>query len=177
MAKVDIGVDEFASAALPALRGTGLLLVSASDRLGPNVMTIGWGLVGNLWGLPVFVVFVRPSRYTHRILEEAGDFTVNVPARGMEDAVSKCGTVSGRRTDKFKETGLEPAPSRRVRSPIVRQCIAHLECSVVYRSSIDESRVPEAVKPSAYPKGDYHDVYFGEVLEAYADEDYRERLP
>lgn len=177
LGKKDISVDEFASAALPVLRRPGLLLVSTSDRFGPNVMTIGWGLIGNLWGLPTFVVFVRPSRYTHQVLEDAEDFTVNVPAKGMEDVVSTCGSISGSRVDKFKETKLDPINSRRVRSPILKQCIAHLECSIIYRASIDESKVPESIKPLAYPKGDYHDLYFGEVLEAYADDNYDKRLP
>lgn len=177
MTEIDVDVEEFARAALPALRSPGLLLVSACEGGRPNVMTIGWGLIGTLWGLPTFAVFVRPSRYTHHVLERAGDFTVNLPAKGMEEVVSTCGTVSGREVDKFRETGLKPVPSRRVRSPIIGQCIAHLECSILYRTSIDEGGVPASIKRLAYPRGDYHDVYFGEILEAYADEDYEMKLP
>lgn len=175
--KISVDVEEFARAALPALRSPGLLLVSACEEERLNVMTIGWGLIGTLWGLPTFVAFVRPSRYTHQILEQAKDFTVNLPSKGMEDAVSTCGTLSGREFDKFREAGLKPAPSRRVRSPIIEQCVAHLECSIIYRTSIDERRVPASIRSFAYPRGDYHDIYFGEILEAYADEDYGAKLP
>jgi len=74
----------------------GLLLASVGRDGRPNVMTIGWGLMGTLWARPVFVVAVRPSRYTHRLIEETGEFTVNVPRKGMEEIVEYCGTVSGR---------------------------------------------------------------------------------
>ena len=29
-----------------------------------NTMTIGWGTIGIEWGLPIFIAFVRTSRYT-----------------------------------------------------------------------------------------------------------------
>jgi len=49
------------------------------------------------------MVAVRPSRYTHDFIENTGEFTVNVPNRGMESIVSYCGTVSGKDHDKFEE--------------------------------------------------------------------------
>ncbi len=79
----------------------GLLL--ASGRIGKaNVMAIGWGLSGILWSKPFFMVAVRSSRFTFKLIEENGDFTVNVPRKGMEEIVSYCGTVSGKDHDKLK---------------------------------------------------------------------------
>jgi flavin reductase (DIM6/NTAB) family NADH-FMN oxidoreductase RutF len=59
-------------------------------------MTIGWGLVGRLWREPVFMVAVRPSRHTFKLIEETDVFTVNVPSDGMDATIDYCGTVSGR---------------------------------------------------------------------------------
>ncbi len=168
---------KLACAVMPTLRRPGLLLVSASRNRRPNVMAIGWGLIGNVWGIPMFVAAVRPSRYTHDLIEATKDFTVNVPAKGMDDVVSTCGSISGRQVDKFKETGLIPMPSRKVKSPIIKQCIAHLECSVLYQFQIEKRRLPKQIKLRVYPHGNYHDIYFGRILKAYADKDYESKLP
>lgn len=175
MEKVNISAFEFAKQAFTILNRTGLLLVSTNEKTGPNVMTIGWGLTGILWGLSVFVVFVRPSRYTYQVLKEADDFTINIPAKGMEKSVSLCGTLSGKVINKFKEAALELLPSRRVKSPIIKQCVAHLECSIIYRVSLDGKKIPNSVK-LCYSEDDYHKAYFGEILEAYADKDYLTKL-
>jgi len=177
MTKVDMDPTQFAEAIMSTLIEPGLLLVSLSRKGRPNVMAIGWGLIGNLWGIPMFAAFVRPSRYTHYLMETTRDFTVNVPARGMDEIVSTCGSLSGRRVDKFKQTGLVPMPSRNVKSPIIRQCVAHLECSILYQFPLEATRLPKEIKLRAYPRGDYHDIYFGQILESYADRDYKSKLP
>ena len=65
---------------LSRLTDPGLLLVSAAGDGKPNAMTIGWGTVGVIWGKPIFVVLVRPSRYTYSLLEASDSFTVCVPS-------------------------------------------------------------------------------------------------
>ena len=82
----------------------GGLLLAATKRSGEsNVMTIGWGTVGVVWGLPMFTVLVRPSRFTYQFIEDAGEFTVNVPSPDMRAFVDFCGTRSGRDVNKFAE--------------------------------------------------------------------------
>lgn len=176
MDKRDYGAAEVWRDCLGALSRPGLLLAVAGPEGRANAMTIGWAQLGILWGLPVLSVFVRPSRYTYGLLEEAMDFTVNVPDRGMEEVVEFCGRVSGRDHDKLAERGLTAAPARRTRSPILAECLLHYECRVVQRADIlPEAMTSDAVQ-SFYPQGDYHRVYFGEVLAVYGVPDLAERL-
>ena len=49
-------------------------------------MTIGWGFVGVLWGMSVFLVAVRHSRFTHEFIEDSDEFAVNVPGGGLDKA-------------------------------------------------------------------------------------------
>ena len=56
----------------------GLLLATISASGKPDVMTVGWGMIGSLWGKVVFLVLVRPSRLSYENIEETGVFTVNV---------------------------------------------------------------------------------------------------
>ena len=168
MEKTEISTFKFLDETIRRLNQTGLLLVSGTSKKA-NVMTIGWGLPGILWGKPFFIVAVRPSRYTYQFIEETGDFTVNVPRRGMEETVNYCGTVSGRDHDKFKEKSLTPLPSKQVKSPIIEECIIHYECRVAYKTKVVREDLPSSILSSCYPSGDYHTLYFGEILAVYAD--------
>jgi len=100
----------------------GLLLAATKPSGESNTMTIGWGTVGVIWGLPVFSVLVRPSRYTYEFIEASGEFTVNVPNPDMRSFVDFCGTRSGRDVNKFAEFNVATSPGQRVAcSPIRRK--------------------------------------------------------
>ncbi len=154
----------------------GLLLCSVDAEGKPNVMTIGWMTGGVVWGKPILCVFVRPSRYTYSRLEQVGEFTVNVLPPTFEEALQVCGTVSGRDVDKFERTGLTPAPAQKVRAPIVEQGVIHYECRVVHKNDVLSEFLAEEIRTAAYPQGNFHRVYFGEVVAAYASPDAAERL-
>ena len=54
-----------------AMTSGGLLLGSYDAGGMPNIMTIGWGAIGSIWGIPVWTVLVRPSRHTYRCIEHS----------------------------------------------------------------------------------------------------------
>jgi len=153
------------------MRGDGLLMVTTGSDGKPNVMTIGWGTIGSIWGRPMFLALVRPSRYTYSRLEEVRDFTVNVPPRELAAAASHCGTVSGRDHDKFQEMKLTDVPSREVRAPIIQECIIHYECRTVHRNDLVPDAIVQAIRDEFYPEGNFHRVYFGEIVACYAETD------
>jgi flavin reductase (DIM6/NTAB) family NADH-FMN oxidoreductase RutF len=128
-------------------------------------MTIGWGTIGSIWARPMFIVLVRHSRYSFSLMEQVSDFTVNVLPRELAADASLCGTVSGREHDKFQEAHLTPVPSREVRSPIIKECVV--------RYPMHWCR---ACVSSSSKKGDFHRIYFGEIVASYADEDATRRL-
>lgn len=176
MMKLDVPFTAYAEETVSTLGRIGCLLVSGSFEKA-NVMTIGWGLIGRFWGRPFFLVGVRPSRYTYRFIEETKDFTINVPKKGMEEIVSYCGSVSGREHDKFEEKGLTMTPGRKVGSPSVSECVIHYECKVSYRTNVVPSVLSDDILRSSYRSGNYHALYFGEILAAYANQDAKKQLP
>lgn len=176
MTKVEIGYLDLAPETIRIMSSVGLLLVSNAPDGKPNVMAIGWGTVGQIWGKPIFIVMVRPSRYTHGCIEASNEFTVNVPPQAMKDVVNYCGTVSGRERDKFAEADITPAPGKRVSVPIISECIVHYECRVVHKNEIIPAALSDDIISTAYPQGDFHTVYFGEIITAYADEDASKKL-
>jgi flavin reductase (DIM6/NTAB) family NADH-FMN oxidoreductase RutF len=141
-----------------------VLLVSRGKKGLPNVMAIGWGTIGILWRRPIFIVMVRPSRYTYKLIEETGEFTVNIATPELKEVVQYCGTVSGRDHNKFKEKQLTAIPSKEVKTPIIKECILHFECRVVYKNDLIPSELEKSIIQTLYSKGDFHRVYLGEIL-------------
>ena len=161
---------------MAALTHEGLLLNSVGIDGQPDTMTIGWLSGGVIWGRPILTVYVRPSRYTYSRLEEVGEFTVNVLPPADSEALQLCGTVSGRDVDKFARTGLKPIPAQKVQVPIIEQGVIHYECQVVHRNDLLPVHLQDEIKVAAYPEGNFHRVYFGKVLAAYATADARVKL-
>ena len=74
---------------------------------------------------------IGPRRHSYGLIQASGEFVVNVAPHEIAQQVLFCGRRSGRDVDKFAATGLTAGKARHVRPPIVKECIAHLECRVV----------------------------------------------
>ena len=86
------------------------LLVTAGDKKAFNMMTASWGCIGWLWNKPVAVVFIRPERFTHELIEQHDTLTLSFLGNSPEarKVYNVCGSRSGRDCDKVLETGLTP---------------------------------------------------------------------
>ena len=134
-------------------------------------------MIDPLWSRPFFMVAVRPSRHAFRFIEKIGDFTVYVPGKGMEEIADYCGSVSGREHNKFEEKSLTLKPGKKVKSPTISECGVHYECKVSYKTRVIPSGLPQDILRDSYPSGNYHTLYFGEILCTSADSDVEESLP
>ena len=131
-----------------------------------NPMTIGWAQFGVLWGKDTLSVYVRHSRYTHQLLENASTFTVSVPKAGtLSDALAFCGTRSGRDTDKMTVLHAASFPARYGGQDGFSGCRYHIECRILFRADLDENRLEsESLLSRYYAAGDTHTMYIGEIL-------------
>ena len=87
--------------------GTDWMLITAGDENSANRMTASWGGLGVLWNKPVVFAFVRPTRYTYEFLEREDTFSLSFfPDESTRQALTLCGRVSGRDTDKIADAGL-----------------------------------------------------------------------
>lgn len=131
-----------------------------------NPMTIGWAQFGVLWGKPTATVYVRHSRYTHTLLENADTFTISVPALGtMQQALSYCGTHSGRDGDKCAAIGCMTVPATFGAQDGLSGCKYQIECRILHRSELDEQAIENNVlRDRYYATGDPHTAYIGEIL-------------
>lgn len=110
---------------------TPVVMATCIDKKGnANIITLGMYMPIS-HRPPLVCIGVAPRRYSHKLIEESGEFVVNSPPIGLEKEMHYCGTESGRRFDKFKETDLTPIPSLKVKPPRIEECFGHLECKVV----------------------------------------------
>jgi flavin reductase (DIM6/NTAB) family NADH-FMN oxidoreductase RutF len=176
MPRQDIKYSEHFEATMNKLTGQGLLLGSYDSSLKPNIMTIGWGSLGSIWGMPIWTVLVRPSRYTYRCIEHTGCFSVNVPTEDLRKACALSGSRSGRDIDKFEELHLTAERGEYALAPTVAQCPVVYECQVVHSNDVLPNKLAEEILSGAYVAGDFHRVYFGKVLATRGDTDAAEKL-
>jgi len=96
---------------------------------------------------------VRPERFSHHLIKQAGEFVVNLPRADQVGIVDFCGQVSGRNVDKWAACGLTPAPASQTRTPLIAECPVALECRVTHRLELGA-----------------HDLFVGQVLAVQVDE-------
>jgi len=76
-------------------------------------------------------VSVRPGRHSFRLVEESGEFVVNIPSSDLLEKVDLCGTVSGKNMDKWEICGFTPCKSIKVRTPGISECPVRFEATVI----------------------------------------------
>lgn len=164
----EVPYTEYATKAIEILSKGAFLTTAHGGKT--NTMTIAWGNIGFMWGKPVFTVMVRPSRYTYQLIEQSGEFTVSIPLQDMQQALALCGTKSGRDLDKIAAAGLTLLPGQKVATPVIAGCGLHYECKIVYKHPLDPAALDPAYKAKCYASGDFHTLYFGEIVACYREE-------
>ncbi len=170
--KKNIEAFDYAGHICKAMRKGILLTTQHEGKV--NTMTIGWGKIGIEWNRPVFIAYVRETRYTKKMLEASGEFTINVPYGEFDSNIlGYCGRKSGRDTDKIMELGLTLVDSDCVSAPGIKEFPLTLECKVIYKQKQDLGALPAEVIDRFYPVAgegdfrDYHIAYYGEIVNAY----------
>ena len=148
----------------------GILLTTKADGQ-VNTITVGWGTMGVELGKPIFVAYVRGSRYTHQMIEKSGEFTVNTPVGAFDSKIlGVCGTASGRDMDKIKELNLTLEEPLNCGVPGIKELPLTLECKVLYRMEQTLDTIPQDILDRYYPDGDFHYAYYAEIVGAYIAE-------
>ena len=129
------------------------VMVSCGSRK-PNIITIAWtGIVNS--NPPMTYISVRKERYSHNIIENTGEFVINLCSEELAFATDFCGVRSGRDTDKFKEMKLTPERAEAVRCPMIKESPVNIEC-----------RVREIIELGS------HDMFIADILRVHVDEQY-----
>jgi len=148
MSKLEIPPNE-------ALYPVPVVLVTCIDRKRkkPNIITIAWcGVVASK--PPLVSISIRPSRYSHALIKDGGEFVINIPTKDIMKKADLCGIRSGRDIDKFQACSFTSVPATVVSSPMIKECPVNIEC-----------KLKEVVSLGS------HDMFIGEVVAVHADKD------
>ena len=95
----------------------------------PNIITVAWADTV-CTNPPMLSISVRPERYSYHLIEESGEFVVNLTTKALVKATDFCGVRSGRDVDKFKECHLTLLPSKQIHAPGIAESPVNIECKV-----------------------------------------------
>ncbi|MGN1413239.1 MAG: flavin reductase family protein [Anaerovoracaceae bacterium] len=138
------------------------VMVSCGSGEEKNIITIAWtGIINS--DPPLTYVSVRKSRHSHHLIEESGEYVINLTTEDLAFATDYCGVKSGRDVDKFQELHLTPEPAEQVSCPMIGESPVNLECKVT--------------EVHSYPT---HDMFVAEIVAVHVDEaafDEKGRMP
>lgn len=106
-----------------------VVLVTTHDGQKNNIMTISWTMVMDF--TPVFAIVTGEWNHSFTALRKNRECVIAIPTVDMLDKVVGIGTCSGVDTDKFAKFKLTPVQGQFVRSPLIKECLANIECKVI----------------------------------------------
>ncbi|MCR4890135.1 MAG: flavin reductase [Ruminococcus sp.] len=146
------------------------MLLTGGNMQDFNTMTASWGQLGVLWNKNVLTCYVRPNRHTFSFIENSESFTASFYGEEFRNALSFCGSHSGRDCDKVKETGLTPAE--------FDGCVAFEEadmvvvCRKLYSYDFEGKGflTDDGLNEQFFGKDPYHRAYISEITAIYVKE-------
>ena len=80
---------------------------------------------------PVFAIVTGEWNHSFAALRKNRECVIAIPTVDMLDKVVGIGTCSGADTDKFAKFKLTPVPGKFVTAPLIKECLANMECKVI----------------------------------------------
>lgn len=152
------------------LIGTDWMLITAGDHVTHNTMTASWGGVGFMWNYPVAIAVIRPQRYTYEFTEREDKMTLSFFDQEYRNALSYCGSHSGRNEDKLSKAGLSIVFTDDD-APAIVQARLILECRKLYVADLKaENFIDKSIVERWYAGQDFHRAYVMRIERAYIKE-------
>lgn len=106
-----------------------VVLVTTHDGEKNNIMTISWTMVMDF--TPVFAITTGEWNHSFKSLRKNRECVIAIPTVDMLDKVVGIGMCSGKDTDKFSKFKLTPVQGNFVKPPLIKECLANIECKVI----------------------------------------------
>ena len=106
-----------------------VVLITTTDGKKDNIMTISWTMVLDF--TPVFAITTGKWNYSFTALRKTKECVISIPTFDMLDKVVGIGICSGADTDKFTKFKFTPIKGKIVKAPLIKECLANIECKVV----------------------------------------------
>lgn len=142
------------------------MLITAGNDSKFNMMTASWGGIGQLYNKPIAICFIAPTRYTYQLMESNDTYTLSFYTEAYRDALTLCGTKSGRDGDKVKESGLTPLTTP-AGSKAFGEAWLIVECRKLVSQPIDHNGINDPKLKKDWEGKPMHKMYIGEIINIY----------
>ena len=105
---------------------------------------------------PQFALVTGSWNYSYEALLKNRECVLAIPTVDISQKVVKIGTCSGLNTNKFKKFELTPLKAKSVEAPLIKECLANIECHIT--DYIDK-----------------HNIFILDAVHAWIDADRKER--
>ena len=142
-------------------------IITAGTKVEANPMTVGWGGFGSLWGKNAISIYIRESRYTKEYLDKSDFFSLSFLPDENHNALSVCGTLSGRDSNKWEESGL--TLNSRLGIPFPDEAALVFLCKKMAVVPFSKEQFTDSdICKKWYENDDFHLMYIGEVMDVMA---------
>ncbi len=145
-----------------SLIGDSWMLITSGNMQDYNMMTASWGGLGVLWNKPVAICFIRPQRYTFEFVERNDYFSLSFYNEKYRDALTLCGTKSGRDVNKTAATNFTPVFDEP--APYFEEADLVFVCQKIHSQFLDPGCFIDKSVEKNYNNGDYHKMYVGKII-------------
>jgi flavin reductase (DIM6/NTAB) family NADH-FMN oxidoreductase RutF len=135
-----------------------VVLVTTAYKGSTNIMTMSYYMIIQDGSVPLIGCSIGPWDHSFTALCATGECVIAVPTVDLASKVVEIGNCSGDDVDKFDAFGLTPVSAEKVKSPLVDECLANLECRVSDNSLVDK-----------------YNLFILEVVKAWTDPERKER--
>lgn len=112
-----------------------IVLVSSGWKEETNIFTLGWHA---MMGYNLIGCYIWDENYSHNLIKKSKECCINIPEVHLLDQTIKVGNSTGAEIDKFGEFGFTAQPAKRIKSPLIAECYANLECKVIDTKMVKE---------------------------------------
>ena len=117
---------------------------------------------------PLVSISVAQHLLTNELIEQSGEFVINLAADDQAEMARGLGSVHGRDADKYDKFGVATLPGEKIAAPRVDGCYASLECRVVgsrkvsgyqvYTAEVVAFAVDRGRRPLLWHQGRFHSL-------------------
>jgi len=125
-------------------------------------------------------ICIGSGGYTHELLKKSGKFGINMASTTQVNEANLCGSRSGRKCNKLAESGLDTYIGGKTGVPLIKECVANIECklvnsqqmggSIIFIGQAVSKRVDETKELLVFFRGSYWKI--GELLGKYENSSY-----
>jgi flavin reductase (DIM6/NTAB) family NADH-FMN oxidoreductase RutF len=128
------------------------VVVSVGNWDQSNLITLAW-VARVVSKPPIMSVSIRPSRYSHSLIQKQEEYVINIPNKAQVEMVDFCGTHTGKKVDKWKALNLTKQKASKVKVPLIKEFPMNIECKVIKKIKLGT-----------------HIIYMGEVQAVHIEE-------